>query len=99
MPKPAKPQIASANDLLEGHVLYLSGDAVWTPDRHSAFVSTDADELGALADKASRNRQADDGDPRPVALREVIRDRGPTIRTDLGRQADHTIQDGQARNV
>ena len=69
MPKPAKPQIASANDLLEGHVLYLSGDAVWTPDRHSAFVSTDADELG------------------------------PTIRTDLGRQADHTIQDGQARNV
>ena len=35
MPKPAKPQIASANDLLEGHVLYLSRDGEWTPDRHS----------------------------------------------------------------
>ena len=83
MPKPAKPQIASANDLLEGHVLYLSGDAVWTPDRHSAFVSTDADELGALADKASRNRQvvdvafidvtvADDGDPRIFATASLV---------------------------
>ena len=110
MPKPAKPKIGSSNDLLEGHVLYLSSDAQWTPDRRSAHVSTDTEELAALAEKASAHRQVidvdfievttdKDGSPRPVALREVIRDRGPTIRTDLGRQADHAFQDGPARHV
>ncbi len=110
MSKSAKPMIASANDLLEGHVLYLGRDGSWTPDREQAAVSTDTEELAALAEQASRERQvidvdfvevtlADDGAPRLVALREVIRDRGPTIRPDLGRQADPAIQPGPARHV
>lgn len=110
MPKPAKLRIGSANDLLEGHVLYLSRDGQWTPDLRNAAASTDPDELAALAEAASAQRQVvdvdlveatpdKDGVPRPVALREVIRDRGPTIRTDLGRQADPEIQQAQARHV
>ena len=102
MPKAPKPQLVSANDLLEGHVLYLGKNGVWTTSRHEAAVSTDKDELDALAAKASETRQVvdvahvevtleDGGPPRPVALREVIRDRGPTNRPDLGRQADPTL--------
>ena len=110
MPKPAKSMIASANDLLEGHVLYLSRDARWTVDLREAVVSSDTDELAALAAGATQEQQVvdvdfvevapdKDGTPRPVALREVIRDRGPTIRTDLGRQADPEIQNGHLRHV
>lgn len=112
MAKAAKPKIASANDLYSGEVVYLERGGTWGTDRASAAVSENEDELAALRDAAPREPQVidvnfievavgDDGSPRPVALREVIRDRGPTVRPDLGRQAVHYGQgtDGSAYHV
>jgi hypothetical protein len=112
MPKAANPKIASANDLLGGQVVYLERNGTWGLDRSLAAVSDDSDELEALIAAAPREPQVidvalidvalDDGEaPRPTALREIIRDRGPTVRPDLGRQAVHDAQqfDGSSYHV
>ena len=115
MPKAPHLKIASANDLMEGNVVYLSRDGRWSEDRRRALASLDPAELETLAGTASRERQVIDialvdavltsnGVPQPTALREVIRDRGPTIRPDLGRQADPALHyggtiDGSAYHV
>jgi hypothetical protein len=112
MPKAANPKIASANDLLGGQVVYLEQDGTWGTDRRRAAVSDDVDALNALVAAAPREPQVvdvnlidvslgEDEDPHPVSLREIIRDRGPTVRPDLGRQADQDAQqiDGTSYHV
>ena len=97
MPRQAEPRIGTANDLLSGEVVYLSHDGVWGRSLADAAVSLDTEALAALAREASQKRQVVDPDfipvaldasglPRPISLREIIRDRGPTVRPDLGRQ-------------
>ena len=100
MPKPFSPKIVSANDLLVGDVVYLDGDGGWTRTVRTAAVAGDrdaADRLLAIAQAQPGTvvgpyladvTLGPDGRPVPSHLRERIRDRGPTIRPDLGRQAE-----------
>lgn len=100
MPRPAETKIGTANDLLTGEVVYLLPGGTWGDRLIEAAVATDPADLAALAEQASHFRQVVDidfvavsldpaGRPRPVSLRELIRDRGPTVRPDIGRQSEN----------
>ena len=86
--KPFTPKVITANALLEGDVVYLTGDA-WTRDLRDADVLTDeadADlrliEASAQADKVVGVYLADvtvkDGVPHPTHFREDFRATGPS---------------------
>lgn len=100
MAKKFKPQVATANDLLEGDVVYLTAERGWTRRHEEAAVAEDPEAAKALL--ADAEAQADrivgayladaevdeDGKPRPVHYRERLRTLGPSNRLDLGRQAE-----------
>lgn len=101
MAKPFRPKIVSANDLLSGDVVYLDRAGAWTRRLDAAAVAETpgaADDLLAVAATqpdqvvgpylADVARPEDGAAPLPMHLRERIRDRGPSTRPDLGRQAD-----------
>ncbi|MWD29504.1 DUF2849 domain-containing protein [Aquicoccus sp. SCR17] len=89
MPKPFTPKVVTANDLVEGDVIYLTADDGWTRDMREAELITDeahaqirllhAESLplqvvGAyLADA----KQGTDG-PVPTHFREDFRRTGPS---------------------
>jgi hypothetical protein len=95
------PAILSANGLLDGAVVYRTARG-WSPRLAEAEVARDADALerheAALAEAARGNEVvgpelvpvALDGAGRivPSHVRERIRALGPTVRPDLGPQAD-----------
>lgn len=95
-----KPQIVSANHLLEGDVIYLTREGGWTRHLAEAAVATDPEDAAALLALAETQPAtavgpyladvATDGDstPRPLHYREIYRTRGPSNRPDLGRQAE-----------
>ncbi|MGD9536231.1 MAG: DUF2849 domain-containing protein [Alphaproteobacteria bacterium] len=100
MPRKDTLYILTANDLLEGDVIFL-GEAGWVRDHRAARIVRNEDDAKALeaiatADKAARKivdpylveiTLEADGTPTPVRHRERIRTRGPTVRLDLGKQA------------
>lgn len=90
----------TANRLRDGVVVFLGDGGQWVESfTDAALVSrADADAvLGAAKDEAERSRfavdiyafevTAQDGAPVPATMRERIRTAGPTVRTDLGKQA------------
>lgn len=92
--------ILTANDLLEGDVVFLA-DGGWSRNHRLARIARTPEEAKALeavgaAEKAAR-RIVDpylvevaidaDGAPLPVRYRERLRTLGPTVRLDLGKQA------------
>ena len=88
MPKPFTPKVITANALLEGDVVYLTGDN-WTRDLNEAEVLTDeadADlrliEASAQSDKVVGVYLADvkveNGIPHPTHFREDFRATGPS---------------------
>lgn len=95
------PAILFANDLLEGDVLFL-GTNGWTRDPAAAaiaFTQADAEALQADGDaSAARNEVVDVylaevavdafGRATPKHFRERFRTMGPSVRLDLGKQAD-----------
>jgi len=94
------PQVLTANRLLDGEVLYLAAGGAWVEGLNAATILTTAAEgetALARGAEAERNREVvhaylfdvvDATAPlRPVKKREVIRAAGPTVRTDLGKQA------------
>jgi uncharacterized protein DUF2849 len=94
------PQVLTANRLLDGEVVYLAADGSWVEDLdRGAILATKADGEAALAKglHAEETQQVvhaylfdvvDAAAPlRPVKKREIIRAAGPTVRTDLGKQA------------
>ena len=99
------PAILFANDLLDGDVLFL-GAAGWTRDPAGAAIAQTQDEADALQKRgdasAARNEVVDvylaevalDGAGRPVPkhFRERFRTLGPSIRVDLGKQAEFPHQ-------
>ena len=98
MAKYFKPKIVSANDLFAGDVVYLDTKGGWTRDLRGAAVATTEDEATALESRAGQPGRVvgpalvdvtldDDGLPFPSHFREKFRDRGPSTRPDLGRQA------------
>lgn len=94
------PQVLTANRLNDGEVVYLAADGAWVEDLSAASIlATPAAGEAALAKgaDAERNQEivhaylfevVDAVAPlRPVKKREIIRAAGPTVRTDLGKQA------------
>jgi len=94
------PQILLASDLADGEVLFL-GQGGWERDHKRARVARDAAEAGALEAfgkaEIAANRVVDvyladveisaDGVPTPLHYREKMRIKGPSVRLDLGKQA------------
>ena len=98
--RPPLPLILSANDLLDGTVVYRTADG-WSEHLAAAVVA--ADEAGALALEqaflaAERDQEViaaelipvsvdEEGRIGPSHYRARIRALGPTVRSDLGPQA------------
>ncbi len=97
-----KNQIAvTANRLSDGEVVWLGTNGRWVETVDSALVlSTEEERAAALAQAHQADAdnivlepyeidvQAEQGAVIPVRLREQIRAAGPTMRLDLGKQAE-----------
>jgi hypothetical protein len=94
------PKVVTANDLLEGDVIYMKADGMWSRSHDDAkFFEDEASANNALAQAA---KQADrlvgayladakigeSGKPEPVHFREVFRTKGPSNYPDHGKQAE-----------
>ncbi len=93
-------QIFNANDILSGRVVYLTKAGDWSERIDDAAVFEAPDDearLKALAEAAFEARRVVDVYPmevsvengaiRPRVYRERVRAEGPSVRTDLGKQA------------
>ena len=83
------PQVATANDLFEGDVIYFTTEGTWTRHLHEAEVAQNPEAAEALLARASQfplqvvgvylaDVAVDDGTPTPVHFREAFRTRGPS---------------------
>jgi hypothetical protein len=100
MVKPYTPHVLTANTLLDGDVVFL-GPAGWVGDLRDAIMARTPDEATALEAKGAAAKAArliidpylvevalePDGALMPLRFRERLRTLGPTVRTDLGKQA------------
>lgn len=97
----SKIKILTANNLLSGEVVFLTDDGDWSPHICEAAVAETAEaiaELEAAGVIGERERtvvasylvdvERGSNGPVPVRVREHIRTLGPTVRTDLGKQAE-----------
>jgi hypothetical protein len=93
-------KIVTANRLNDGLVVYLNG-AGWSERIEDARIAgDDAAADGLLAEAEGQGQEIrviepylievaiEGAAPRPVSYREAIRAQGPTVRLDLGKQAD-----------
>lgn len=87
----------TGNRLSDGRVVFLAANDVWTVDLAVAALFSEEEAQAALAAARRRTREVADAylievdKGRPAgreALRESIRAAGPTVRRDLGRQAE-----------
>ena len=91
------PQVMTAYDVPTGDVVYWTGTG-WTRDVREAAVFEDAAEADAagIRDAAAQkvmdhypiDVELKDGKPWPTRYREVVRASGPSVRLDLGKQAE-----------
>lgn len=101
--------LISANRLDDGAVVWLDQRHQWveTLALACAFESGAVEDASSAAARAvAGNRVVDpqprparmvDGRPVPVDYREQLRSRGPSVRTDLGKQAENNAAAGSAR--
>ena len=93
------PQIATANRLVDGEVVFLGAQG-WVETIERASVGNSDGEIKALEALARQSEAVnevvgsylvdvrDDGrGPWPLRFREQLRAKGPTVRSDLGKQA------------
>lgn len=93
-------KIITANHLIVGDVVFLTEDG-WSPNVDRALVADDAAALEALEKRAAAAETAnlvvaayavevrrEGSRVVPLHYREVMRTRGPTVRPDLGHQAN-----------
>ena len=98
--KKARFHSLTANRLLDGEPVYLTGDNGWSEVLTDAVIADGKDEGAKLMDIATQAVKDQhvvnpylfdvdvDGDkPKPISVREQIRAAGPTVRLDLGKQA------------
>lgn len=100
MARAFKPKIVSANDLMEGDVVYFAREGGWTRSLAEAAVAETEARAEALLASAAAEQHVVVGPyladvaltpgaaPEPIHYREVFRTRGPSTRPDLGRQAE-----------
>ena len=92
--------ILTANRLRDGEVVYLTPAGGWSESLADAKLADGKDDSAALETRGQADEKAlvvvsvylmpvvlEDGIPRPTSQREIIRAKGPSIRTDLGKQA------------
>ncbi|HMQ58447.1 MAG TPA: DUF2849 domain-containing protein [Rhizobiaceae bacterium] len=93
-------KVLTANRLTDGIAVWLGAGGAWVEHLDGAFIARHAEAVAALEETA-RHAQAHnlvldiavvdieerDGRPYPLRLRERIRAEGPTVRRDLGKQA------------
>ncbi|HBS50064.1 MAG TPA: DUF2849 domain-containing protein [Rhodobacteraceae bacterium] len=89
MPRPFTPKVLTANDLLEGEVIYLAPDGGWTRELSRAEVLTDEADAQLRLVEASGQQDRLVGayladvtpgpqGPEPAHFREDFRRRGPS---------------------
>lgn len=99
MAKPVPPKAVTANRLSDGIVIFYTADGTWAEAPEAATWATEKDGQEALLAEAQQSHEAvgaylievsfdADGCPTPTRNRERIRALGPTVRPDLGRQAE-----------
>ncbi|MDP1627483.1 DUF2849 domain-containing protein [Parvibaculum sp.] len=99
--KGAQFQAVTANRLNDGIVVYLTAGGRWSESLQEAAVAEGkeaAEALLARAEPAVADNSIvepylfevarDEGGIRAASVREVIRQAGPTVRLDLGKQAE-----------
>lgn len=99
--KPKGQQIVAANHLLTGQVVYLTAEGDWSTDPAGAQFAETKEDAAALLERGRAGEAGNrivgpeliaaerrDGKPWPTRNREVIRALGPTVREDLGYQAE-----------
>jgi sulfite reductase (NADPH) hemoprotein beta-component len=91
--------LISANRLRDGAVVWLDARYSWVESLEDACAFDEAqveaakaaagqvDALNYIVAPTPRAAHLVDGRPEPVDFRELIRSRGPSVRTDLGKQA------------
>ncbi|UXU75414.1 MULTISPECIES: DUF2849 domain-containing protein [unclassified Paracoccus (in: a-proteobacteria)] len=108
-PSPATPAVITANDLRQGHCVWMR-DGGWTDDPREAQLFEDEAiaELALLEAMAqgtlvvgpylAEARRGPDGRPEPAHFREAFRRRGPSNYFH-GKQADLGSSEFEANNV
>ncbi|WP_419908643.1 DUF2849 domain-containing protein [Hoeflea sp.] len=94
-------KVLTANRLSDGIAVWLGANGQWLENIDNALIARHQEAVDALeeAGKSAFNKnlvvdvdlidvEETDGDIYPIRLRERIRAAGPTIRTDLGKQAE-----------
>lgn len=90
MAKKFTPKVVTANDLLEGDVIYLTAQGSWSRQLEDAVVVTEPDQAEALLEQAEAQvseqvgayladvKIDESGTPQPAHFREAFRTRGPS---------------------
>lgn len=89
MPRPFTPKVITANDLIEGDVIYFMADNGWTRDLAQAELITDEAEAQLRLLEAEKQNikivgayladaKAGENGPEPVHFREDFRRKGPS---------------------
>ena len=94
-------QVLTANLLRDGLVVFMTDGAAWSPWIEDASIATSRDSALELEGKGTVAAKAnhvvgpylidvieENGRPRANLIREHLRTLGPTVRTDLGKQAE-----------
>ena len=95
------PQVVTANRLIDGAVVYLTGDGGWTRAIRGSLVANtkrEAEDATATANAAAIACKVvgpylievslDDGVVRPIRYREWIRAQGPTVHPQFATEPD-----------
>lgn len=104
------PQIVLASDLRRGEVVFLGRDG-WEREARRAVVAASPEEAAALETRGKadigKNLVVDvyladvaldaGGAPTPLHYRERMRSQGPSVRPDLGKQAETATTKGFER--
>jgi Protein of unknown function (DUF2849) len=98
-----KGQVMTANRLRDGDVVFLTRSGEWALAIDNAVLAQEPQALAALELRAKADEKATlvtgaylfeaeriDGKLRAAHIRERIRAQGPTVRLDLGKQAEGT---------
>jgi Protein of unknown function (DUF2849) len=98
-----KGQVMTANRLRDGEVVFLTRAGVWSERIDEAVLAQEPQSVAALESRAANDVGATiitgqylfeaervDGKIRALHMRERIRTLGPTVRSDLGKQAEGT---------
>ena len=94
------PKVVTANDLLEGDVIYMMENGEWSRRHDEAAMFEDENAANEALAKAQKQvnrlvgayladaQLGKNGKPEPVHFREAFRTRGPSNYPDHGKQAE-----------